>query len=99
MLMPNPALNTMVLHQDGLCVVTRWSTTESGLSSLSAEKVTEVVVMRYVSSVSGEKSLINRACDPFGLYGQAIKRTRWMPRQPEAMKDVIACDKRWGGGK
>ena len=55
--------------------------------------------MRYVSSVSGEKSLINRACDPFGLYGQAIKRTRWMPRQPEAMKDVIACDKRWGGGK
>jgi len=22
-----------------------------------------------------------------------LKRTRWMPRQPEAMKDVVACDK------
>ncbi len=32
--------------------------------------------------------------DPLGLYGQAIKRTRWMPRQSEAMKDVTACDKR-----
>jgi len=34
-----------------------------------------------------------------GLYGQAIKRTRWMPRQPEAMKDVEACDKARRGGK
>lgn len=42
---------------------------------------------------------LSRSGDPFGLYGQAIKRTRWMPWQPEAMKDVKACDKRWGGGK
>ena len=35
----------------------------------------------------------NRRPDPFGLYGQAIKRIRWMPWQPEAMKDVEACDK------
>ena len=41
----------------------------------------------------------NRRPDPFGLYGQAIKRTRWMPRQPEAMKDVEACDKARRGGK
>ena len=27
------------------------------------------------------------------LYGQANKRTRWMPRQLEAMKDVVVCDK------
>ena len=33
------------------------------------------------------------------LYGQATKRTRWMPRQLEAMKDVGACDKLRGGGK
>ena len=31
--------------------------------------------------------------DPFGLYGQVIKRARWMPRQSEAMKDVVTCDK------
>ena len=33
------------------------------------------------------------------LYGQATKRTRWMPRQLEAMKDVGACDKVRGAGK
>jgi hypothetical protein len=33
------------------------------------------------------------------LYGQATKRTRWMPRQLEAMKDVGACDKLRGAGK
>ena len=33
------------------------------------------------------------------LYGQATKRTRWMPRQLEAMKDVGACDKLGGAGK
>jgi len=27
------------------------------------------------------------------------KRTRWMPRQLEAMKDVVACEKARGGGK
>ena len=27
------------------------------------------------------------------------KRARWMPWQPEAMKDVVACDKSRGGGK
>ena len=37
--------------------------------------------------------------DPFGLYGQVNKRARWMPRQSEAMKDVVTCEKLWGGGK
>jgi hypothetical protein len=35
----------------------------------------------FVYVVSGCKSL--------GLYGQAIKRTWWMPWQSEAMKDVV----------
>ncbi len=35
----------------------------------------------------------------FKLYGQANKRIRWMPRQLEAMKDVVACDKLGGAGK
>ena len=35
----------------------------------------------------------------FVLYGQAIKRIRWMPWQLEAMKDVGACDKLRGVGK
>ena len=37
--------------------------------------------------------------DLFGLYGQVNKRTRWMPRQSEAMKDVVTCDKLREGGK
>ena len=41
----------------------------------------------------------HRGPDPFGLYGQAMKRIRWMPRQSEAMKDVEACDKVRRGGK
>jgi hypothetical protein len=27
------------------------------------------------------------------FYGQATKGVRWMPRQREAMKDVVSCDK------
>ena len=34
-----------------------------------------------------------------GLYGQANKRTRWMPRRQEAMKDAAACEKLRGAGK
>ena len=34
-----------------------------------------------------------------GLYGQVNKRTRWMPRRQEAMKDVVACDKLRGASK
>jgi hypothetical protein len=39
------------------------------------------------------------ATDCLGLYGQASKRIRWMPRRQEAMKDVVACDKLRGAGK
>ena len=35
----------------------------------------------------------------FNLYDQANKRIRWMPRQLEAMKDVVACEKLGGAGK
>jgi hypothetical protein len=34
-----------------------------------------------------------------GLYGQATKRTWWMPWRQKAMKDVVACDKPRGAGK
>ena len=27
------------------------------------------------------------------FYGQATKGVRWMPRQREAMKDAVSCDK------
>jgi hypothetical protein len=33
------------------------------------------------------------------FYGQAIKGVRWMPRQREAMKDVVSCDKLRGAAK
>ena len=35
----------------------------------------------------------------FNLYDQANKRIRWMPRQLEAMKDVVACEKLGGADK
>jgi hypothetical protein len=31
------------------------------------------------------------------FFGQANKGTRWMPWCPEAMKDVVSCDKLRGG--
>ena len=34
-----------------------------------------------------------------GLYGQATKRTWWMPWRQKAMKDVVACDKLREAGK
>ena len=40
-------------------------------------------------------------CTPrgdLGLYGQANKRTRWMPWRSEAKKDVAACEKCRGAG-
>ena len=36
--------------------------------------------------------------DDLRLYGQANKRTRWMPWRSEAMKDVAACEKYGGAG-
>ena len=35
----------------------------------------------------------------FKLYDQANKRIRWMPRQLEATKDVVVCDKLGGADK
>ena len=40
-----------------------------------------------------KNALFDDLKDFFGLYGQVTKRTRWMPWQSEAMKDVEICDK------
>ena len=37
--------------------------------------------------------------DILWLYGQVNKRTWWMPRRQQAMKDVVACEKSRGAGK
>ena len=50
-----------------------------------------VFAARQRQAVTSKQSLV--------LYGQATKRTRWMPRQLEAMKDVGACEKVRGAGK
>ena len=47
------------------------------------------------NAVVGEKT----EQDLLGLYGQANKRTWWMPWRQQAMKDVVACDKPRGAGK
>ena len=52
-----------------------------------------------MSCVSLHKSPAKIVHQSLVLYGQATKRTRWMPRQLEAMKDVGACDKLGGAGK
>ena len=49
------------------------------------------------------KLLTPRGCvdEPAMLFLDQIKREKgvwWMPRQQEAMKDVIPCDKPWGAG-
>ena len=53
-------------------------------------------------TLRGKNSIFNiyikcKVADFLGLYGQVNKRTRWMPRQLEAMKDVIICEKLGGG--
>ena len=54
-----------------------------------------------MNDLGGDGGFVERqiGSDCFGLYSQVIKRTRWMPWQPEAMKDVVACDKLRGVGK
>ena len=47
------------------------------------------VVVKYASRI--DSILI--------FYGQATKGVRWMPRQREAMKDVVSCDKLRGAAK
>ena len=41
----------------------------------------------------------DRVKSSFNLYDQANKRIWWMPRQLEAMKDVVVCDKPGEGDK
>ncbi len=60
---------------------------------LSRERDNEIRLKRI------RQCRVHRRPDPLGLYGQAMKRIRWMPWQPEAMKDVEACDKARRGGK
>ena len=40
------------------------------------------------------RSILRNLCflSRFKLYDQANKRIWWMPRQLEAMKDVVVCD-------
>ena len=54
-----------------------------------------------MKDLDGDGRFVERRAgsDCFGLYSQVNKRTRWMPWQPEAMKDVVACDKLRGVGK
>ena len=53
-----------------------------------------------LDSVKGsQKALFGYSVENLRLYGQAIKRTWWMPWQLEAMKDVVDCDKLRGAVK
>ena len=53
-----------------------------------------------LSFLVSKKSTVNFfIAQSFVLYGQVTKRTRRMPWQLEAMKDVGACDKVRGAGK
>jgi hypothetical protein len=50
-------------------------------------------------SVAFDRDQQHMTSERLGLYGQANKRTWWMPRRQKAMKDVAACDKPRGAGK
>ena len=67
-----------------------------GSTSFSMQAVTVLLKseLRLVSL-----HLMPHARSRLRLYGQVNKRTRWMPRRQEAMKDVVACDKLRGAGK
>ena len=43
-------------------------------------------------TIEGEFVCVAEGCKSLRLYGQAIKRTWWMPWQPEAMKDVVGSE-------
>ena len=47
----------------------------------------------HLCRMYSKNALFDQSKDFFGLYGQVTKRTRWMPWQSEAMKDVVICDK------
>ena len=47
----------------------------------------------HLCRMYSKNALFDQLKDFFGLYGQVTKRTRWMPWQSEAMKDVVICDK------
>ena len=54
--------------------------------------IVQLTVGFYYFTYRGEMERVN-------IYGQATKRTRRMPWQLEAMKDVGACEKLRGVGK
>ena len=70
----------------------------SGGLLLVEERLGTIERLFYIEIYCPEKICQNLR-DPFGLYGQVNKRARWMPRQSEAMKDVVTCEKLRGGGK
>ena len=45
------------------------------------------------------QALSSTTISVFKLYDQVNKRIWWMPRQLEAMKDVVVCEKLGGGDK
>ena len=56
-------------------------------------------VNQYFVMLTLVKYQKDRVKSSFNLYDQANKRIWWMPRQLEAMKDVVVCDKLGGAGK
>ena len=93
----------VILLINGECVLnqllaTSFSSLATALTYLSGEII--VLQMRSVFIVTINAIVFCKShTQSFGLYGQATKCRRWMPRQLEAMKDVGACEKVRGAGK
>ena len=67
--------------------------------SLFAEAEKRVAPAKCVAKIQRGRPLSEWQAEKcVGLYGQAWKCVRWMPWQPKAMKDVVACDKPRGAG-
>ena len=70
-----------------------------GLSYEPRAASNEVKSLSRLETESSKRRDRKVAVSLFKLYGQANKRIWWMPRQLEAMKDVVVCDKLGGADK
>ena len=81
------------------CSLTIWEVVSRRLVqvTLRLELESHVYGHGWVCCIRGDQR--HMTPDWLGLYGQANKRIRWMPRRQQAMKDVAVCDKPRGAGK
>jgi hypothetical protein len=62
----------------------------SALTALGPDRTSKLVFFFFQDPVLAERASIMEAI-------KCLKGVQWMPWHQEAMKDVVRCDKPWGG--